>query len=132
MKLFLRSCVLRWGTTIVVGGALVVFALGQTGQNGAFQSWTATTQTTAPNTNPTRTTESHTKSGNRTLDKKNVEVLNADGVYEPYYDVETETVQENVSTTRSIARTYNPGVSGTKQLGHGRTSAGYDPAGVCQ
>jgi hypothetical protein len=116
MKLFLRSCVLRWGTTIIVGGASVVFALGQTGQNGAFQSWTATTQTTAPNTNPTRTTESHTKSGNRTLDKKNVEVLNADGVYEPYYDVDTQTVQENATTTRSIARTYNPGVNETKQL----------------
>jgi hypothetical protein len=70
----------------------------------------------APNTNPMRTTESHTKSGNRTFDKKNVEVLNADGVYEPYYEVETETVQENATTTRSIARTYNPGVNGTKQL----------------
>jgi len=116
MKLFTRSSALRWGTTIVMGGALVVFALGQTGQSGAVQSWTASTQTTAPNTNPTRTTESHTKSGNLTLDKKSVEVLSADGVYQPYYDVETETVQENVSTTRSIARTYNAGVNGTKEL----------------
>ena len=99
-----------------MGGALVVFALGQTGQNGGVQSWTGTTQTMAPNTNPTRTTESHTRSGTRTFDKKNVEVLNADGVYEPYYDVETETVQENATTTRSIARTYNPGVNGTKEL----------------
>jgi hypothetical protein len=117
MKPFLRSCLLRWGTTLIVGGASVVFAVGQAVlQNGAPQSWTATTQATAPNTNPTRTKESHTKSGQRTFDTKTVEVLNADGVYEPYYDVETETVQENATTTRSIARTYNPGVNGTKQL----------------
>jgi hypothetical protein len=45
-----------------------------------------------------------------------VEVLNADGVYGPYYDVETETVQENPASSRSIARTYNPGVNGTKKI----------------
>ena len=113
MKLLLRSRLLCWGTPVIVAGTLVGFALGQT---GAAQSWTASTQSTAPNSNPTRITESHTKSGNRTFDTKSVEVLNADGVYGPYYDFETETVQENATTSRSIARTYNPGVNGTKEL----------------
>jgi len=85
-------------------------------QNDTAQSWTVTTQTAASSSNPARTTESHTKSGNRTFDKKSVEVLNFDGKYEPYYEVETETVQENASTIRSVARTYNPGVNGEKQL----------------
>jgi len=117
MKLLLSSRLLCWGTRVILGGASVVFALGQAGlQDGAAQSWTTTTQTTGPNTAPTRTTERHTKSGNRTVDKKNVEVLNANGVYGPYYDVETETVQENATTTRSVERTYNPGVNGTKQI----------------
>jgi hypothetical protein len=85
-------------------------------QSNSDQSWTTSTQTLASNTNPSRTTESHTKAGNRTIDKKSVAVLNADGLYEPYFDIEKETVQENTTTTRSIARTCNPGINGEKQL----------------
>jgi hypothetical protein len=102
--------------SLIFCGCVAVCAVAQTSaHNGTDQSWTASTQVVPQNANPERTTESHTKSGNRTLDKKSVEVLNADGKYEPYFEVEIETVREN-ATTRSIARTYNPGVNGEKQL----------------
>jgi len=79
------------------------------------QSWTATSETSTANANPSRTTESHTKSGNRTLDKKTVEVLGPDGEYQPYVEIETETI-EGPTATRSTTRTYNPNANGEEQL----------------
>ena len=55
------------------------------------QSWTATSEASSANSNPSRTTESYTKSGNRTVHKKTVEVLGPDGEYQPYIETETET-----------------------------------------
>jgi hypothetical protein len=46
------------------------------------ESWTSTNQNSTANANPYRTTESHVKSGNRTLDKKTVEVRGPDGTYQ--------------------------------------------------
>jgi hypothetical protein len=66
-------------------------------------------QNLTANANPYRTTESHLKCGNRTLDKKTVEVRGPDGTYEFYYRIEVATVQESPGLTRSITRTYNPG-----------------------
>jgi hypothetical protein len=67
------------------------------------------------NTNPTRTTESHSKSGNRTVDKQSLERLGSDGKYEPYLDVEKETVQVNATTVRTIERSFGH-ASGEKTL----------------
>ena len=78
--------------------------------------WTATTESHTANTNPTRTTESHTKSGNRTVDKQTLERLGSDGRYEPYLDVERETLQVNATTVRTIERSFGRGPSGEKQL----------------
>jgi hypothetical protein len=72
-------------------------------------SWAATSQNQTANANPYRTAESHVKSGNRTLDKKTVEVRGPDGTYQLYYRTEIETVQESPTLTRSITRTYNLG-----------------------
>src|SRR5215469_3854045 len=79
------------------------------------QSWTATSATSTANANPSRTTESYTKSGNRTLDKKTVEVLGPGGEYQPYMKIETETI-EGPTATRSTTRRYNPNASGEEQL----------------
>jgi hypothetical protein len=100
-------------TTVLVISSLVCAAQG-TPANGD-QSWTASTQSAPENANPTRTTESHTKIGNRVIDKKTVEVLGPDGQYQPYSQTETETIQEN-NTTRSIVRSYSPGPDGAEQL----------------
>jgi hypothetical protein len=66
--------------------------------------------------NPTRTTESHQKSANGTVDHQTVERLGPDGHYEPYYDIESESVQVNGTTTRTIERTFARDGSGQKIL----------------
>lgn len=80
------------------------------------ESWTATTQTSIDNTNPSRTTESHAKSGNRSVDKQRVEVLGPDGEYQPYSDTEKETIHVNATTTRTVVRTYSWGGNGQRIL----------------
>jgi hypothetical protein len=80
------------------------------------ESWTATTQTHVDNTNPLRTTESHSKSGNRSVDKQRVEVLGPDGRYQPGSDTETETIHVNATTTRTVVRTYGWDANGQRYL----------------
>src|SRR5438874_11475105 len=80
----------------------------------ANKSWTATTESRMPNTNPTRTTESHTKPGNRTVDKQTTERLGTDGDYQPYLDVEKETAQVNATTVHTSERSFAHGPSGEK------------------
>jgi hypothetical protein len=89
-------------------------APAQTGPE-SDKPWTATSQTSG-NGAPSRTTESHTKSGNRTVDKQTVEVQGADGRYTPFLDTETETVQVNATTTRKIVRTYGRDSNGQRNL----------------
>jgi hypothetical protein len=69
---------------------LTPFLAGQTpdAQASEPQSWTKTSESQTANMNPTRTTESHNKSANQTVDHQTVERLGADGHYEPFYDVE--------------------------------------------
>jgi hypothetical protein len=84
--------------------------------NSADESWTATTQTHVDNTNPLRTKESHSKSGNRSVDKQRVEVLGPDGRYQPGSDTETETTHVNATTTRTVVRTYGWDANGQRYL----------------
>ena len=85
-------------------------------QNNTNESWTATTQTSVDNTNPSRTTESHAKSGNRSVDKQSIEVLGPDGEYQPYSDTEKETIHVNATTTRTVVRTYSWDANGQRNL----------------
>jgi len=80
------------------------------------ESWTKTTESHPANMNPTRMTQSHQKSANGMVDHQTVERLGPDGHYEPYYDVETESVQVNGTTTRTIERTYARDASGQRIL----------------
>src|SRR5271170_2791070 len=80
---------------------------------------TSSTDTIQPqysNVNPTRTTESHTHSGNRTQDNRSVQRLGTDGQFEPYQDVETTTVQVNATTVRTTTRTFGRDSDGAKTL----------------
>jgi len=101
---------------VIVWASAAMLAKAQTGSSNSDQPWNATTQDSASNTNPSRTTETHTKSGGRTLDKRTVEVLGPDGHYQLYVDVETETIQESATTARTITRTYNADPDGRKQV----------------
>src|ERR1700683_285317 len=96
-------------------------ALGQSGSDAstgsASQSWTATTQQQLPsNENPTRTSETHTESGGRTVDNLHTESMGMDGRYEPYLDVKKETVKVDASTVRTVERTFGRDSEGRKTL----------------
>jgi hypothetical protein len=95
----------------------VVYAQAQEAQpNNTNESWTATAQTSVYNSNPSRTMESHVKSGDRSVDKQRVEVLGPNGRYQPDYETDKETVQVNATTTRTVERTYRWDVNGQRNL----------------
>jgi len=95
----------------------VVCAQAQDAQpNNTNESWTATKETSVEYTNPSRRTESHAKSGNRSVDKQRVEVLGPDGRYQPDSDTEKETIQVNATTTRTVVRTYRWDGNGRRYL----------------
>src|SRR5260370_36204643 len=69
------------------------------------QPWTATTDLNSNNANPTRATESHAQSGNRTLDTRSLQRRGSNGEHQPYQDNGTETEKVNTTTVRTIAPT---------------------------
>jgi hypothetical protein len=83
---------------------------------GATNSWSATTESHSGNVNPTRTIESHTQSGNRTLDRQSLQRPGSDGHFEPYQDIEKETVQLDATSVRTTTRTFGRDANGAKTL----------------
>jgi hypothetical protein len=80
------------------------------------ESWTTVTESKRDNVNNSRTIESHTQSGNRTLDIQSVQVRGVDGYFDAYQDIERETVQVNGSTVRTMTRTFARDVNKAKTL----------------
>jgi hypothetical protein len=80
------------------------------------QSSTATTDLNSNNANPTRTVDSHSQSGDRTRDTHSLQRRGADGAFEPYQDIETETVKVNSTTVRTVTRTFGRDSNGEKTL----------------
>src|SRR6266576_566909 len=85
-------------------------------RNSSDESWTATTENSVINAVPSRTTESHAKSGNRSVDRQRVEVLGPNGRYQPDSETEKETVQVDATTTRTVVRTYTWDGNGQRKL----------------
>ena len=111
-KLLVKSMI-----SVILCVGSVVCAQGQDAQpNNTNESWTATKETSVEYTNPSRTTESHTKSGNRSVDKQRVEVLGPDGRYQPDSETEKETIQVNATTTSTVVRTYRWDGNGRRYL----------------
>ena len=83
-------------------------------------SWTATTDLKSdhliPERIPVRIVKSHSKNGNRQLDKRSVEIRGTDGHFEPYQDIERETLTVDASTVRTAMRTFARDVNGMKAL----------------
>src|SRR5580704_1905960 len=79
-------------------------------------SSTSDTTQASMDTNPLRKSESHSTSGNRSVDTQRVEVLGTDGSYEPDYEIETETIRVNSTTTRTAVRTYKWDANGQRNL----------------
>jgi len=82
----------------------------------ANKSWTTTTESHSENAESIRTIESHTQSGNRTLDKQSVQRRGSDGHFEPYQDIEKDTVQVDDATVRTITRTFGRDADAAKTL----------------
>src|ERR1700716_422452 len=78
----------------------------QTSSTGdATNSWTATTDSGTATLNPTHIVETHTQSGNRTLENQSLERRRPDGHFEPYQEIEKETVQLDATSVRTTTRT---------------------------
>jgi hypothetical protein len=96
--------------------ATAVCVHAQSQQQTGDESWSTTKESSALNVNSSRTTESHTKSGNRTVDKQRLEALSPNGGYQPLAETETETIQVNDTTTRTVVRTYQWNANGQRTL----------------
>lgn len=90
--------------------------VGQT--TSGDQSWTSSSQLDSPDgkINPTRTTASHSVSGDRASDRTSVERVGPDGRYIPYSDIERESVRVNETTSRAIERIYGRDPDGHRTL----------------
>lgn len=70
---------------LLATGACLCFGLALWAQTSGSQtddankSWTTTRELQSDNVNPTRTTESHSHSGNRTVDKQSTQRRGSDG-----------------------------------------------------
>lgn len=85
-------------------------------QTTESKSWTAVTESHTADANPTRTTESYSQSGKDSVDRQSVERLGTDGHFEPYFDIEKESVQVNDTTIRTVERTFARDGNGQKIL----------------
>ena len=120
------SSVVAFGCVLVVIGAscFCPSVIAQTSDSRTTEestkSWTATTDLKSddltPQRIPVRIIESHSQNGNRTLDKRSVEIRRTDGHFEPYQDVERETLTVDASTVRTTMRTFARDVNGMKAL----------------
>jgi hypothetical protein len=111
----------RWlKSSTLISAAVVLcftqFCLAQ--DSSGSQSWTATSQQSdlGGRVNPTRTSETHTESNGRVVDKTSVETLGPDGRYVPYSETEKESVRVNDTTVRNIERTFAHGPNGERTL----------------
>jgi hypothetical protein len=110
----LRPVVLRATQILLYAAVCGFFSFGQvvcaqaqnTQGNETTEYSKSTTELRVDNVSPSRTTETHATIGNRSIDNQQIERTGPDGHYQPYSDIETETVQVNPTTKRVVVRTY--------------------------
>ena len=129
----LRACVScdidarKVGRALLMIGGLYCCALSLVAQttdattlDQPDKSWADTTDSKSddllPTRIPVRIVESHSQNGQRTLDQRSVEIRGTDGHFEPYQDIERETLQLDATTVRTVTRTFSPDVNGKKTL----------------
>ena len=119
----------RWSASGVAFGCVLVmigsysFCPGVFAQTSDSQtteeptrSWTSTTDLKGNNVNSERIIESHSQTGNRTLEERSVEIRGSNGHFEPYQYIEKETLQVDTTTMRTTTRTFGRDVNGSKTL----------------
>jgi hypothetical protein len=116
------SSVVAFGCVLAVIGAYCFCpgAFAQTSDSQTAEestrSWTSTTDLKGNNVNSERIIESHSQTGNRTLEERSVQIRGSDGHFEPYQDIEKETLQVDTTTMRTTTRTFGRDVNGRKTL----------------
>jgi hypothetical protein len=114
--LFLRSLLMAACLTSRCTHAQSQTAAGASASD-TNQSWAATTRQQLPSSlNPSRTSETHTEAGSRTVDNQSIETMGMYGRYAPYLDVQKETVKVDSNTVRTIERAYGRDSDGRKTL----------------
>ncbi len=112
--------ILTIGTFCCLGLSLAAQTSGSQTTQEPTKSWTATTDLKSddliPERIPVRIIESQSQNGNPRLDKRSVEIRGTDGQFEPYQDVEKETLTVDASTVRTTMRMFAREVNGTKAL----------------
>lgn len=117
----------RLGRPLVMIGALCCCALSSMAQTSDStttdqpnNSWTATTDLKSddllPTRIPVRVIASHSQNGNRTIDKRTIQIQGVDGRLVPYQEIETKTLQVDATTVRTTMRTFGQDVNGAKSL----------------
>jgi len=115
------------GYVLMTIGTFCCFGLSVSAQISGSQttqeptkSWTVTTDLKGddliPERIPVRITESHSQNGNKTLDKRSVEIRGTDGQFEPYQDIEKETMTVDAFAVKTTMRTFARDVNGVKAL----------------
>ena len=116
------NTVVAFGCVLAMIGAFCFCpsVFGQTSDSRTAEeptkSWTATTDLKGNNLNPARIIERHSQTGNRTLDERSVQIRGSDGHFEPYQDIERETLQVDATTMRTTTRTFGRDLNGRKTL----------------
>lgn len=120
------SSVIAFGCLLIVIGAYCFCpnASAQTSDSPTAEettkSWTATTDLKSsdvlPQRIPVHISESHSQNGNRTLDTRSVEIRGTDGRFEPYQDIEKETLQVDATMVRATTRTFGKDANGRRAL----------------
>jgi hypothetical protein len=109
---------------ILAMGTFCCFGLSLSAQTSGSEEvpkqWQSTTDLKSdnliPERIPVRIIESHSQDGNRTLDKRSVEIRGTDGHFEPYQDIERESLRLDAATARTTMRTFARDVNGRKAL----------------
>src|SRR5271165_2662109 len=106
--------VFSWLLVAISAYCLCPSAFAQTSDSRTAEERTTSWRSTAdlksddllPQRIPVRIIESHSENGNRTLDNRSVEIRGTDGHFEPYQDIERETLTVDASTVRITMRTF--------------------------
>ncbi|HZC34606.1 MAG TPA: hypothetical protein VE242_03275, partial [Chthoniobacterales bacterium] len=113
---FSHVFLLVFGAYLLSGFTLVAQTSDSVPKDEPNQSWTATSDLKSDNVNPTRVVEIHIRDANRTVDNQSVQIRGSGGHFEPYQDIETETLQLDATTVRTITRLFGRDVNGRKAL----------------
>ena len=113
---FSHVFLLVFGAYLLSGFTLVAQTSDSAPKDEPNRSWTSTTDLKSDNVNPTRIFESHIQNGNRTVDTRSIQIRGSGEHFEPYQDIETETLQVDATTVRTITRAFGRDVNGRKAL----------------